>query len=601
MIATRLTRAVLAFVVGVGIVLAGEQTPAQDFQSLLTAVDKLETRLKSLVQKETASRRQQMAAMERRFDDMAGVAANAEGSTVIEQLQDEISQLRTAIESLESGAGIGASVAIDRQQLAALADDVHALQAAQQASREDVESLWSRVGGNGRNLAAAGGATAAAPMRKYNNLRFKDVYRNLREVAAPDRDFFDPLKRMDLGGGWTATLGGQYRFRYESDNNRKLGATDPSSQQVMLNRLFLHADLQFANHLRLFGEFKYAGLLHNDLAPGPGSRDKPDIENLFADGWLPVGQQVRMGLRLGRQELQFGKQRLVSPLDWANTRRTFDGVRVMAKGAGWTVDGFFTRPVKVDPEELNTADDTKAFFGAYAGRNLGASKISAYYLVLTKNDDNPLTAGLAGDYEYHTVGMGFDGKQGSFDWSTEAAYQFGDLGDKQIAAYMLSLSGGVTATDVGIKPRFGVGFDVASGDGNASDSTVRTFNQLFPLGHAYFGWADQVGRRNVRSTRMDLSAKPHKRVLVKFSALQYRLAESQDALYNAGGKATRSDATGASGKDIGSEIDGLIKVNLGLHASLHLGIARFFPGDFLRETGPAKTHTLYYVMMPLKF
>jgi hypothetical protein len=49
--------------------------------------------------------------------------------------------------------------------------------------------------------------------------------------------------------------------------------------------------------------------------------------------------------RTGRQELLLGAERLVSPLDWANTRRTFDGYRATFKGSQNAVDLFFTNPV----------------------------------------------------------------------------------------------------------------------------------------------------------------------------------------------------------------------------------------------------------------
>ena len=43
----------------------------------------------------------------------------------------------------------------------------------------------------------------------------------------------------------------------------------------------------------------------------------------------------------------YGKQRLVSPLDWANTRRTFEGVRLLTELSGWNVDLFLTEFVRL--------------------------------------------------------------------------------------------------------------------------------------------------------------------------------------------------------------------------------------------------------------
>ena len=66
-------------------------------------------------------------------------------------------------------------------------------------------------------------------------------------------------------------------------------------------------------------------------------------------------------MRLGRQELGFGRQRLVSPLDWANARRTFDGLTLEWLGEDWHTTGFVNRPVKVRAADWNSHQDLEAF------------------------------------------------------------------------------------------------------------------------------------------------------------------------------------------------------------------------------------------------
>ena len=45
-----------------------------------------------------------------------------------------------------------------------------------------------------------------------------------------------------------------------------------------------------------------------------------------------------------------------TPLDWANTRRTFDGARLLYKGEGWTSDLFYTYAVPVVPNQIDEPD-----------------------------------------------------------------------------------------------------------------------------------------------------------------------------------------------------------------------------------------------------
>ena len=42
-------------------------------------------------------------------------------------------------------------------------------------------------------------------------------------------------------------------------------------------------------------------------------------------------------------------------------------------------------------------------------------------------------------------------------------------------------------------PTFWAYYDYASGDSDPTDGRSHTFNDLYPFGHYYLGWIDQVG------------------------------------------------------------------------------------------------------------
>lgn len=581
----------------------------QDFGQLLEAVDKLEANLKSLVKQEAAKR----SALQARVDKMSKILGQGTNSGTNGISAQQLTELQQEIKSLRSNLNrLAESVVAQRLQASSggLAVSPELIKEVEWMKLE-IQNLKSLLSAGSPRLASLDGSVSqkggsswspsSRPGPKYSNLRYNDNYSYLDNPANRGNDFFDPLKRISLGTNSDLSFGGQYRFRYESDNNRKLGASTPASQEVYLNRIFLHADLQIANRFRLFTEFKYAGIENNKFAAPAIAHDRPDIENLFVDGWMVSNKAFKFGVRAGRQELQFGKQRLISPLDWANTRRTFDGLRLMSKFSGWSLDAFITRPVKVDPKELNSSDDALLFSGLYSSKKLKGNTLSGYFLVYTKNVPTDLTTGLSGDFEYLTLGTGYDGKGGRFDWSTEAAYQFGGLGGKNVSAYMLALSGGYLYKDHPWKPRLGLSWDVASGDSDPTDNKVGTFHQQFPLGHAYFGWADQVGRRNINSFSVQLSAKPSKTVVTKLNWFSFNLVKKRDALYNAGGKISRQDVTGASGRHVGNELDALIIFKLNRHASFHVGYLHFAPGSFIANTGTSESHNFLYMMLPVKF
>jgi hypothetical protein len=88
----------------------------------------------------------------------------------------------------------------------------------------------------------------------------------------------------------------------------------------------LHADFHAGEHFRAFVMGKSALVTDRELIGGRRTvdQDEADLQDAFVDLMTTVGD-TKLLLRSGRQEMAFGKQRLISPLDWANSRRTFDG------------------------------------------------------------------------------------------------------------------------------------------------------------------------------------------------------------------------------------------------------------------------------------
>ena len=82
--------------------------------------------------------------------------------------------------------------------------------------------------------------------------------------------------------------------------------------------------------------------------------DRLDFHQAYLDVRSPASGPVPITVRIGRQKLVYGSQRMVSPLEWVNTARVFDGARVsVGAGAGRELDAFATRLVPVAPTAFN--------------------------------------------------------------------------------------------------------------------------------------------------------------------------------------------------------------------------------------------------------
>src|SRR5262249_40473919 len=141
-------------------------------------------------------------------------------------------------------------------------------------------------------------------------------------------------------------------------------------------------------------------------------------------------------VRVGRQELLLGSQRLISPLDWANTRRTFEGVRVFRQGEKFDVDAFWASPVVPNPEKFDSVNDRRNFAGIWTTyRPQKGHFLDAYYLVL--DDAGPVPSPLAPKpqpFTVHTLGSRYAGDCNHFLWDFEGMVQVGQREAQHIIA-----------------------------------------------------------------------------------------------------------------------------------------------------------------------
>ncbi|MGH7214857.1 MAG: alginate export family protein, partial [Tepidisphaeraceae bacterium] len=441
---------------------------------------------------------------------------------------------------------------------------------------------------------------AATTQPAYTPVRWNEDYGYLKDPAKRT-DPFDPIKYIPLNeqGDWYLSLGGQARSRYELFDNFNFGAGPQDGNGFHLLRLLGHADAHFGPNLRTFMQVKSAFADGRDLDPRPIiDEDDFDIEQAFADVKIPFDGGGSVTLRGGRQNLLYGAQRLISPLDWTNTRRTFDGGKAsIAFPKNNTLDLFYVHPVLVDEKELNSFNDNVAFAGAYDVLLLpdliqdARSKLELYALYL--DNRAALFAQGMGQEERYTLGARFWTNPNSWDLDLEAAYQFGEFGDGgDISAWMVAFEAGYTFADATFSPRLYLGFDVASGDDDPGDEDLGTFNQLFPLGHAYFGYIDVVGRQNIVDLHpgLELTLLQNRNKVKKLALradyhLFWRYSDD-DALYNAAGTVLRP-AGGSDEHFVGSEIDLLLNWQIDRHLAAYIGYSHLFAGDFIDETGAA--------------
>jgi hypothetical protein len=398
-------------------------------------------------------------------------------------------------------------------------------------------------------------------------------------------DFFDPIKRVHLGEDWIFSTGGEIRYRLHNEVDSRLTGIN---NRYDLLRTRVYGDLWYQDLFRGYVEFLDARSWNQDLPPAVTDIDHHDFLDFFVDVKLCEMCEGPLYFRAGRQELLYGSQRLISPLDWVNTRRTFQGFKAFWRGEKCDVDLFCVNPVIPRPEQLDGPDHARTFSGLWISyRPTTGQTIDAYYLDLDQSAPVALGRdGVPGSFNVSTLGSRYTGDRKNWLWDLEGAIQFGRWSNQNILARMGTVQVGYNFKDCCWNPTLWLCYDYASGDPDPGVGNVyRTFNQLFPFGHYYFGFIDVVGRQNINDFNTQLVFYPTNWITTTIQYHVFRLDMPKDALYNAAGVPIRRDPTGQAGVDVGEEIDFVVNFHLSKHQDIFVNYSHLYAGDFIKRTG----------------
>ncbi|MEM9446690.1 MAG: alginate export family protein [Verrucomicrobiota bacterium] len=439
---------------------------------------------------------------------------------------------------------------------------------------------------------SGGGCCASKPERPTIGwLRYNEDWSVMKDLD--NKLFTDPLKYIPFNekGDIYLSLGGQVRQRVEVWNN--FGFNSNNDDTFLLSRYQAHADLHVTKYFRVFAEGIYAHIPDDRSLPG-GVRsaldaNEGDLLNLFVDFNLEIGD-ADVTLRGGRQQFLFGKQRIISPLPWVNNYRKWDGFSSIIKYEDWKLTPFYAWFVPVDKFEFDniagtedTGNGASTIWGAYLeNKNIG----DFYYI--GRNASN------AEDNSSHTIGARRASKIGDtgFDYELELAFQFLNSATDDDFAYMLGGHIGYTFADVWAKPWLYTGVEMGSA----------SYDQVFPLGHAYFGFIDALGRGNTIDWKTGIKFSPIKKLTVAIDHHMFFREDTDAATTNVGGGFLRAGSTTDEGY-IGNEIDITAKYPLPFlpGAAVLMGYSHFFAGDYLDDTGTAEDIDFFYTQLMYRF
>jgi len=412
---------------------------------------------------------------------------------------------------------------------------------------------------------------------------------------------------------FTLSTGGEIRHRFMNEDNR-LRPGGPAQADNHLLRWRHYLDLKYSDWLRGYVEGIHADSYGNELPDQAIDVNRWDLLNAFVDVSFLEDDLGTHTVRLGRQEILFGRQRFASPLDWANTRRNFEGVRYWHKGESHKLDLFAVNPVNSATGFRTVAKQDNAFDQAnsgvwFSGAHLSYSGIENtliepfWFWVDTQTD-----IAARPDGSRHTFGtrishlMPVKDECGQetrvWDVDVEGGWQVGEDNNQDVTAGYLTAILGHTWKQVTWTPRISGLFYFGSGDSSPADGKNNTFQTPFPLGHAYWALSDNLSGQNLYDYSLQLDVKPTKETALVTAWHRFDLASSGDKLYNVAGVPV---GTPGNGIDVGNawDIYGYYAVNANF--DVQLGYSKFFYGEFIDRTTPRGDAQQFYIQTSFRY
>ena len=388
---------------------------------------------------------------------------------------------------------------------------------------------------------------------------------------------------LKVSGEFRTRVEGRTGFNFQTDNNDAYG----------LVRTRVNIDLLPTSWLQIYFQGQDSRAPGLDAGrPSATMRDPFDVRQAF----------VRLGkgpvkITAGRQLLNYGAQRLLGPLDWTNTSRNWDAVKLELGTADAKIDFFASSVVLVDPmRRVNQRRDGFNLHGAYGSfKKLVPKAVFEPYLLWK-------TGGVSiGSGGFRLAAMpGTAGLHG-FDYQTEVIRQWGRFGTLDHSAWAAYGIGGYTIGSSTWKPRVSAEYSYASGNRNANDQTHRTFDHLLGTNHLFYGLVDAVGWQNMKNVRLGADARPNKKVQLNADYHWLWLASPNDALYDVAGRATVRPRAGNRATGIGTELDFTATYTASRQWRVGGGIGHLFAGDFLKQNSSGSGQTFPYLFAQYSF
>ncbi|MDD4869885.1 MAG: porin [Kiritimatiellae bacterium] len=380
----------------------------------------------------------------------------------------------------------------------------------------------------------------------------------------------------------------EYKYDFDFDNNKD------DHGDLLFNRLRLNCKIDFNEKNTFFVEGLDGRVYAHDITK-PTQTDQFDLHQVYLN--FQDLMSLPFDVKVGRQEMKYGKGRLIAAPTWANKITAFDGGILRFKKAGFYSDLFYGQYVPYEEAKFNHSSDDVSIKGIYCGyqESKDTAQYEAYYI-------NNINVAGSNDVKRNTFGARmlvplFMGLVSDL----EGGYQFGDEGPKDVSAYALHADVSRVFADIVWKPKLTVEYNYASGDEDSTDGKINTFVPIYQTTHDPYGVMDFFRWQNMQELGCLLTLEPQKKLKVIQETHCFFLAETSDYWYASSGSKVKSTINSSAGSYTGTEISLVAKYDLAEYLKLEGGYAHFFTGSYLNDVGTDDDADWVYAQVVVKF
>ena len=419
----------------------------------------------------------------------------------------------------------------------------------------------------------------------------------------------------------------QERFRFEGRENTfdfNSSVDSLTDDAFFLNRFRLGIAFKPVDWLKFYAQGQDSQEFQSDRPDIPGALGAEGDNNVdLRQAYIQLGPKS-VNATVGRQTLAYGDERLIGIGEWNNFTKTFDAAKLHYEKGKFSVDLFASTVVYILNDSFDYSDffngskthRNQVFSGIYASTT-AVDPLTMDFYALLLNQDNPTLGNIVPGITSPGTSLSIPGTHTSFvtlgtrikgdpkklhglEYEGEFAFQAGQVSDLDLTAFAAHIGGGYNF-DCPWKPRLFAEYNFASGDHNATDGNIQTFQNLFPSNHKFYGYMDLFAWQNLQNLAASFRVKPTKQISLQVDYNAFLLANTNDAWYRANGTARVRPITPGAPNYVGSEIDLTATYQPKKFLTFQAGYSHFFAGSYVRATGPDGDANFGYVQVLVNF